>query len=139
MSAKDLLHRNVAAWNARDRAAYVATYADDCALTSPDGSGKGHEAVGAFYDSSLRAFPDNQVRVVALAEDGELLAEEGALTGTNTGPIPMPDGAELPATGAAVEVPYLAMHTVRADRIVESRYYWDQMAMLGQLGLLPSE
>src|SRR4029077_18543598 len=33
---------------------------------------------------------------------------------------------------AAVEVPYLAMHTVRADRIVESRYYWDQMAMLAQ-------
>lgn len=139
MSAKDLMHRNVAAWNARDRAAYVGTYADDCALTTPDGGGKGQEAVGAFYDSSLRAFPDNQVRVVALAEDGELLAEEGVLTATNTGPLPMPDGTELPATGAALELPYLAMHTVRDGRIAESRYYWDQMAMLGQLGLLPSE
>ena len=137
MSAKDLLHRSVAAWNGRDRAAYVGTYAEDCSLTSPDGGGKGQEAVGAFYDSSVGAFPDNEVRIVALAEDGELLAEEGAMIGTNTGPIPMPDGSELPATGATVELPYLAMHTVRDDRIVESRYYWDQVAMLGQLGLLP--
>jgi hypothetical protein len=79
------------------------------------------------------------VRVIALAQDGELLAEEGALTGTNCGPIPMPDGTELPATGAAVELPYCAMHVVRDERILESRYYWDRMAMLGQLGLLPSE
>lgn len=139
MSAKDLLHRNVAAWNGRDRTAYVGAYAEDCSLTSPDGSGKGQEAVGAFYDSSVGAFPDNQVRISALAEDGELLAEDGTLTSTNTGPIPMPDGTELPATGAAVELPYLAMHLVRDERIVESRCYWDQMAMLGQLGLLPSE
>ena len=137
MSAKDLLHRNVAAWNGRDRAAYIATYTDDCAISSPDGSGKGHAAIGACYDSSVGAFPDNRIRVVALAEDGELLAEEGVLNGTNTGPIPMPDGSELPATGAPVELPYIAMHVVRADRIVESRYLWDQMAMLGQLGLLP--
>jgi steroid delta-isomerase-like uncharacterized protein len=139
VSAKDLLHRNVAAWNGRDRAAYVATYADDCAFSSPDGSGKGHEAIGGFYDTALGMFPDNQVRVDALAEDGELLAEEGVLTATNTGPLPMPDGTALPATGAALELPYLAMHTVRDGRIAESRYYWDQMAMLGQLGLLPSE
>jgi predicted ester cyclase len=137
VNAKDLLHGNVAAWNGRNRAAYVGTYVEDCSLTSPDGSGKGHEPVGGFYDSSLGMFPDNRVRVVALAEDGELPAEEGVLSGTNTGPIPMPDGTEVPATGAAVELPYLAMHTVRDDRIVESRYYWDQMAMLGQLGLLP--
>ena len=128
MSAKDLLHRNIAAWNARDRAAYVATYAEDCSLTSPDGGGKGQEAVGAF--------PDNRVRIIALAEDGEFLGEEGALSGTNTGPIPMPAGTELPATGAPIDLPYCAMHVVRDDRIVESRYYWDQMAMLGQLGLL---
>jgi steroid delta-isomerase-like uncharacterized protein len=139
VSAKDLLHRNVAAWNRRDRVAYVATYADDCTFSSPDGGGKGHEAIGAFYDSSVGAFPDNEVRIAALAEDGELLAEEGTMAGTNTGPIPMPDGTELPATGAAVQLPYLAMHTVRDDRIVESRYYWDQMAMLGQLGLLPPQ
>jgi steroid delta-isomerase-like uncharacterized protein len=138
MSAKELLIRNVAAWNGRDRAGYVDTYAEDCSLTSPDGGGKGQEAVGAFYDSSVGAFPDNRVRVIALAEDGELLAEEGVMAGTNTGPIPTPDGIELPATGASVELPYCAMHVVRDDRIVESRYYWDQMAMLGQLGLLPT-
>ena len=137
MSAKDLMSAGVAAWNGRDRAAYLAGYAEDCTLTTPDGRGKGHEAVGAFYDSSLRAFPDNQVRLDALAEDGELLAEEGALIATNTGPLPMPDGTEGPATVASLELPYLAMHVVRDGRFVGSRYYWDQMAMLGRLGLLP--
>jgi len=76
------------------------------------------------------------VPIIALVEDDELLGEEGALSGTNTGPIPMPAGTELPATGAPIDLPYCAMHVVRDDRIVESRYYWDQMAMLGQLGLL---
>ena len=137
MSAKDLMTGSVAAWNRRDRAAYLAVYAEDCTLTSPDGSGRGHDAVGAFFDALLRAFPDNRVRVDALAEDGELLAEEGVLTGTNTGPLPLPDGTDGPATGAAMELPYAAVHVLRDGRIVDSRYYWDQMAMLGQLGLLP--
>jgi steroid delta-isomerase-like uncharacterized protein len=137
VSAKDLINDGVAAWNRRDRAAYLALYAEDCTLTSPDGGGKGHEAVGAFFDSTLRGFPDNRVRVDALTEDGELLAEEGVVTGTNTGPLPMPDGTDGPATGAAMELPYAAMHVVRDGRIMRSRYYWDPMAMLGQLGLLP--
>jgi steroid delta-isomerase-like uncharacterized protein len=137
VSAKDLIYEGVTAWNRRDRAAYLAVYAEDCTLTSPNGGGKGHDAVSAFFDATLRAFPDNRVRVDALAADGDLFAEEGVVTGTNTGPLPMPDGTDGPATGAALELPYAAVHVVNDGRIVHSRYYWDQMTMLGQLGLLP--
>jgi ketosteroid isomerase-like protein len=118
MSAKDLMTAGVAAWNGRPRRLRGVRRG-----LRPDRARRGREG--------LRA---------ALAEDGEPPAEEGLLTGTSTGPLPMPDGAEIPATGAAIELPYVAMHVVREGRFVESRYYWDQMATLGQLGLLsPSQ
>jgi steroid delta-isomerase-like uncharacterized protein len=139
MTAKELLERGVDAWNARDREAYLATYAENCVFSSPDTTGKGHETIGAFFDANLAAFPDNRVRLRVLAEDGETLAEEGVFTGTNTGPLPMPDGSSGPATGAALELLYVGIHTVRDGKIVETRMYWDQLAMLGQLGLLPPQ
>ena len=39
-------------------------------------------------------------------------------------------------TGIRVEVPYAAVYTVHDDRIVSWRMYWDQIAVMGQLGLL---
>lgn len=108
-------------------------------LTTPQGTTKGHEAVEAFWDAFQTAFPDNRVRLRAVLEDGEVVAEEGVFTGTNTGPMSLPDGSVAPASGAAIELPYAGVYTVRAGRIVETRYYWDQIAMLGQLGMLPPQ
>jgi hypothetical protein len=52
------------------------------------------------------------------------------------GPLPSPDGNEIPPTGNRVEIPYVAIYTARGDQIVSWRLYWDQMAVMSQLGLL---
>ena len=64
------------------------------------------------------------------------MADGSVWEGTNTGPLTMPDGSELPPTGAVVSVPYVGVHTVRGGLFVSSHYYWDQMAFLKPLGLL---
>ena len=44
--------RYIDAWNAEDRAAWLACFADDAVSEDPVGSDpiKGHEAIGAFWD-----------------------------------------------------------------------------------------
>jgi hypothetical protein len=36
-----------------------------------------------------------------------------------------------------VSVPYVGVHAVGGGRFVSSHYYWDRMAFLEPLGLLP--
>jgi len=124
------------AWNRGDRDAFVACYTEDCEIVTPDMTAKGHDAVHQFWAANFGPFPENRVVAHRTVMNGTTIVEESVFEGTNTGPLPMPDGTELPATGAAVSVPYVGLHTARGDRIVSSHFYWDTMAMLQQLGLL---
>ena len=136
MDTTELAHRGADAWNRNDLDAYVALYSDDCEIITPDTSGKGHDAVRAFWASNSGPFPEARITLRRVVADGADLVEEGVFEGTNTGPVPMPDGTELPPTGAAVSVPFMNWHTVRDGRITSSRMLWDNMGFLQQLGLL---
>jgi len=132
----ELLDRATNAWNRHDRDAYVAFHTEDYEIVTPDVAAKGHDGVRQFWAANCGPFPENQVTVLRVVADGTTIVEEGVFAGTNTGPLPMPDGTELPATGAAVSIPYMAWHTVRDGLFASSHFYWDSMAFLQQLGLL---
>lgn len=136
MEITELVEQGAEAWNRGDQDAYLALHAEDYEIVTPDLTATGHDGVRAFWASNFGPFPANRVTLIRVIADGTDVVEEGVFAGTNTGPLPMPDGTELPATGAEVSVPYLAWHTVRDDLFVSSRFVWDQMAFLGQLGLL---
>jgi steroid delta-isomerase-like uncharacterized protein len=138
MDLVTLYHQANDAWNRHDRDAYVALHADDCEIVAPGSTGKGHQGVLDFWADSAGPFPDNRATPRTVVADGTTVVEESVWEGTNTGPLTMPDGSELPPTGAVVSVPYVGVHTVRGGRFVSSHYYWDQMAFLKPLGLLPS-
>lgn len=80
-------------------------------------------------------YPDNRVRVTLLVQEGEVVVEEGVAGGTNTGPIPLPDGTRAPASGNEISFPFAAVHTIRGGLIVSSRFYWDAADVYRQLGL----
>ena len=44
---------------------------------------------------------------------------------------------DFPATGNAVQAPFLAMFRIESGRIAELWVEWDNVAMLSQLGLFP--
>ena len=131
-----LVRDGVDAWNAGDLDAFLAPYAEDCELITPSFGGKGHEAIREFWAESMTAFPGCQLRGVEVVAVGDQVFEEGALEGTNTGPSRGPDGSEIPATGRSVTLPYLGVHRVVGDEIIRTRLYWDELGMIGALGLM---
>ena len=136
MDPRELFDRMTDAWNAHDVEGVVAPFAEDCEVTAPGFAGKGHQGMREFWAQNERPFPDNQVVVHRTMVDGDTLVEESLFRGTNTGPLSNPDGTETPPTQARVEVPYAAIYTVRGDLFIRCRMYWDQMEVMGQLGLL---
>jgi len=124
------------AWNRHDRDAYVALYTEDCEIVTPDATVTGHDGAREFWRQNADPFPDNRITARKIVTDGTTLVEESVFEGTNTGPLPMPDGSEMPATGKAVAVPYVGLHTARDELIASSHFYWDQLSFLQQLEVL---
>ncbi len=138
MTAIETVRASVDSWNDADRQGFLTRYAEDCEITSPLIQGAGRDGVAAFWASIMDGMPDCRVEVSLLLGEGDVVVEEAVATGTNTGISHAPDGSELPATGRVVSSPFAAVHHVRGDEIVSSRFYWDTMGFLAQLGLLPA-
>ena len=70
-------------------------------------------------------------------EQGSTIVAEWTWRSTLSGPLPRPDGSVIPATGKVMDIPGLTIADVRDGQIVAARDYFDQMAMLSQLGVMP--
>ena len=133
-----LVDQAIAAYNRGDLDAFCAFYADDATYVSPDGTYKGREAITESWRQTLTAFPDGQVTVTLTVEDGSCVVSEWTFVGTNTGPLTLPDGTELPATGQRIEVPGMDITEIRDGKITSHRMYFDNVAAFTQLGLMPA-
>ena len=70
-------------------------------------------------------------------EIGDTAIDEGYFIGTNSGPLPMPDGQSIPATGKKIRIRGCDLATVQGGVVTRHRFYFDQMDFLQQLGLAP--
>ena len=70
-------------------------------------------------------------------EDGDTVLVEGVYTGTQTGDLVGPGGT-IPATGRSFRLPYLDIFQARDGKFVSHRIYWDNLALLTQLGVVPA-
>ena len=61
MDPHELFERMIEAWNGHDGDGFVATFAEDCEISSPVLTGKGHDVVRQFWELYDGAFPDYQV------------------------------------------------------------------------------
>ena len=119
-----------------DLDAAVAVFAEGVRIIDPDlGPVEGHDAMRDYLDGLKGPVPDARVIVERVFEAGDTVIVEGRFTGTNTGPLPGPDG-ELPASGHAVDLPFADFSRLAGGKIVEYRTYYDQVALLTQLGLM---
>ena len=73
--------------------------------------------------------------VERIYEAGDTVIVEGRFTGTNTGPLEGPEG-ETPPSGRKVDLPFADFSRLSDGKIVEYRTYYDQVALLTQLGLM---
>jgi steroid delta-isomerase-like uncharacterized protein len=89
-------------------------------------------ALGAFRE----AFPGTRHEIRDLVESGNKVAVELVVTATPTGTFRTPQG-DVPATGRSVVLESVDLVTLRNGKIASWHTYFDQMAFLAQLGLLP--
>ena len=132
---KQVVERHIAAFNARDEAGYPWTA--DFEFVQPGGTLKGREEGLAFVRGFWEAFPDASIELVRLISEDSVGAGEGTFAGTHTGVMRTPAG-EVQPTGRQVEFGWMAMYGLAGDTLSFEHLYFDQAALLGQLGLMPS-
>jgi steroid delta-isomerase-like uncharacterized protein len=138
MSAnRELLDRYVERYNAGDLDAVMDLYAEDAVQIMRDGTFEGWSAVRERLAQELGGFTDLNHTVRSFVEQGDTFADEWTFAGTHTGPFRLPDGRELPPTGRRVEIEGMELVRVRDGKIVLNTLYYDNLASLAQLGLVP--
>lgn len=113
-------------------------YAEDAVAYTPDeGELRGRDRIVEYWRQMTEAVPDGRFETLHSYEIGDTAIDEGVFSGHNTGPLALPTGESLPATGKEVRIRGVDLATVKDGRITEYRLYFDEMEFLGQLGLLP--
>jgi uncharacterized protein (TIGR02246 family) len=138
-SMAERVRRLNAAVNTHDLNPIGDMYAEDGEFTWPGfPTLKGRQAVVGFYAQIFGAFPDVQVTIKRVLEQGDSVAVEYETVATHTGPIPMTAG-ELPPTNKRFVQHAVSIATADSSgRIRTQREYFDQVEILTQLGVMPS-
>ncbi|MGV1047828.1 MAG: ester cyclase [Solirubrobacterales bacterium] len=130
----DVVTQHIEAFNSRDTEA--EPWAEKSEIVAPGASVSGREAVLGFLAVFQEAFPDGRLEVERLLVDGSSVAVEGSFAGTHDGVLRSPAG-DVPGTGKAVQFRWAAAYEVNGSELISEHLYFDQMDLLGQLGLLP--
>ena len=138
--ARQVIDRMTQAVGSRNLTALAALYAEDAVAETPDeGVLKGREQIVGYLGRFLEAFPDLRWEEAQKHESGDTAVDEGWVAGTNTGPIVLPSGEAIPATGKAARIRECDIATVSGGMITSHRFYFDQVDLLSQLGLTPEQ
>jgi steroid delta-isomerase-like uncharacterized protein len=137
-SVREAFEQGTAAFNAHDIDAFAAVLSDDVVFEAPGGiRGRGRQSCAEFFAGWFRAFPDARVDVHAVHITGDVAVEEGAFSGTHHGVLHGPTG-DLPPTGRTVRLGYIQVLRFRNGQHVSFNLIFDRLAMLEQLGVIPT-
>jgi len=136
-SIRDAYEQAAQLYNAGDVEGLVNLYTEDATRVTPLGTFEGRAAIHEAASRDRAAFPDHTITVDVWVEQGDTIATEWTFAGTNTGPLVMPDGTELPPTGKRIEFKGMELVHMRDGKAAVHHQYWDNMAVVGQLGVLP--
>jgi predicted ester cyclase len=133
--AREVVERHVEAFNGRR--ADADPWAHDAELIAPGASMRGREEVRGFLGAFWDAFPDGRLELSRVFAERSVAAAEGRFIGTHTGVLRTPTG-DLPSTSRSVEFRWMSSYDVRGDELASEHLYFDQVELLGQLGLMPN-
>ena len=138
MDVKELILGVVDDWNKRDKEAFLTNFTESSELTGPGGLAlRGLAGAEIFWNLWQIAFPDNQNITENIFAAGDQGCREATFTGTHTGVLQYLDGSQIPPTGRNVRVRFVECDTACDDKFVTLHFYFDQVELLTQLGLMP--
>ena len=128
---EELVRKHVEAENAADYETALATFQHPrYEYVANDEVYDGAEEVMAHWRELDRAFPDQEIEIVALHTADDAVLMEAIVRATHTGPL-----RGLPPTGRSFEQQFLAIFVFEGDGLVCERVYYDTATVLQQLGI----
>jgi steroid delta-isomerase-like uncharacterized protein len=136
--AKQLAERGWDSWFRHDLEGLMEFYADDSELIMPGSPPiKGKEAIRGVLQMYMAAFPDERPIEIRHMADGNVAITEWKSVSTHSGPLPMPNGEMLPATGKSVTTAGVTITDIEGGKAKRQTFYFDQVEFMQQLGLMP--
>jgi steroid delta-isomerase-like uncharacterized protein len=138
-AATDIVSRIEQAFADGDVDAFARCFAEDAVQVHPmfPEAHKGRQAIRDAEATMFAGF--DQIRLVAtsMVEAEDRAAVEWQVRARHCAPIRMPDGAELPPSGAVVDLPMASFLRLDPSGLVaEEHRYQDGLTFLRQLGVL---
>jgi predicted ester cyclase len=91
----------------------------------------------ALVRKLVEAFPDLHIEVTQRIAQGDFVVVNYTMIGTSEGPLTLPTGQTVPATGKKVVVPVSKTLEFDNGKLVRQVNYYDRLALMTQLGLMP--
>lgn len=101
-------------------------------IPSPPAAPHGPEAAKAAMAMLVSAFPDFDIKIDDLIQDGNKVVVRSTITGTQRQAF-----AGLPATGRSMKIQAVDIHEIENGKIVRTWHTEDWMSGLRELGHLP--
>jgi ketosteroid isomerase-like protein len=134
-----VLVRGIEASVTGDSTAIAELYTDDVRGWSPAlAVSCAAELAGEFEDRE-DAFSDIELDLAPLDVAGDRACVEWVATATHSGPLVVDDDLVIDPTGLRVRLRGVTVAEFDGDRIRSFRQYWDEVALIEQLGLLPQD
>jgi ketosteroid isomerase-like protein len=120
-----------------DMAGWADLLTDDVVAIDPNGRHEGRETFRVYMEAWDNVLSDTKMETSLLIEDGDVVVVEWNVRGVVSGPIPLPDGTELAPTGRTVDYGGVTVARLRDGKIAAMHDYYDNLAIMTQLGLMP--
>lgn len=134
---RQVMDRYFAAVDSKQPEKLAEVDAADIVMQTPMGSFKGVEGHKQLSGGFATAAPNFKHTITRCIEQGDAISCEGTFAGDHTGPLMMPTGQTVPATGKHFEFSWMGMATVKNGKVTSVHVYFDPMLMMKQLGLVP--
>jgi ketosteroid isomerase-like protein len=131
-----ILARSLRASIEGDSGAVKELYTDDVKAWAPALSASSAAELAAEFERRDDAFSDILLDVAPLDVSGHFACVEWSVTMTHSGPLTLADDVVVQPTGLVVTINGVTVAEFDGDRICSFRQYWDEFAVLEQLGVL---
>jgi ketosteroid isomerase-like protein len=119
-----------------DSAVIGELYTDDVTAWAPALSAGSAAELAAEFERRDTAFSNIELDVAPLDVGGDHACAEWTVRMTHSGKFALAGGVFIEPTGLRITINGVTIAEFRGDRICSFRQYWDEFAVLEQLGVL---
>jgi predicted ester cyclase len=135
--AADVMRSKIAVFNAQDAGELMRLCSPEVEWEAPGTLLQGPDQVVAHFSAYWEAFPDLELTVASVVEEGPVAAIRGRVAGTHLGTFRTP-GGDIPPTGRRADLTFGEEFEVQGGVIVSAHLHFDRLELLVQLGLAPA-